>query len=241
MAGTPRASDGVEVQRSDFGRRVATRREALGLSVPQLAERVGASESYVRYVETQPARPGSGFVTRLADALNTTTDELAGGTYETPPGVADASRSPRLVKLSEEECRALLSTHGVGRIGLQRADGPLILPVNYTVARDGSIAFRTDPGTVTAAAEGQVVAFEVDRIDDAMSEGWSVLVVGPATAVRDPATARELAELAYSTPWAGGDRNMWLVVTPRRTTGRRVISSLDLDTPYEPREEASDR
>ncbi|MFF2503700.1 helix-turn-helix domain-containing protein [Streptomyces sp. NPDC058067] len=232
MSGTPETADGVEIQRSDFGRRVAARRAALGLSVEELAERVGASESYVHYVETQPSRPGIGFVTRLADALDTTTDDLAGGTYETPPGTADASRAPRLVKLSEKECRALVSTHGVGRIGLQLPDGPLILPVNYSITRDGSIAFRTDPGSVAAAADGHVVAFEVDRIDDAMSEGWSVLLVGLATAVTDPAVARELAEQAYSSPWAGGDRTQWMVVRPRRTTGRRVISSLNLEAPF---------
>lgn len=52
---------------------------------------------------------------------------------------------------------------------------------------DGAIAFRTDPGTATTQACGCRVAFEVDRIDDASSAGWSVLVRGYARAVTEPA------------------------------------------------------
>jgi hypothetical protein len=62
----------------------------------------------------------------------------------------------------------------------------------------------------------------VDRIDEAFSEGWSVLVRGPARAVTDPDEAARLDEQAYTTPWAGGPRDLWLRIEPVAVTGRRI-------------------
>ncbi|MFD7475276.1 pyridoxamine 5'-phosphate oxidase family protein [Streptomyces sp. NPDC059837] len=54
---------------------------------------------------------------------------------------------------------------------------PAVVPVNYDVI-DGAIVFRTAPGSVTASVVDEEVAFEVDRVDEARSMGWSVLAVG---------------------------------------------------------------
>ena len=57
---------------------------------------------------------------------------------------------------------------------------PAIIPVNYRVI-DGAVVFWTSPGSkMSAAAEGAVVAFEVDDYQLADRSGWSVLVVGRA-------------------------------------------------------------
>ncbi|WP_238194244.1 pyridoxamine 5'-phosphate oxidase family protein, partial [Methylobacterium frigidaeris] len=68
-----------------------------------------------------------------------------------------------------------------------------------------------------AHAVGHETAFEVDHIDDAFSRGWSVLVVGAADALTEP---REVAvlenEAGTVTPWAGGERDLWVVVTAGR-------------------------
>jgi nitroimidazol reductase NimA-like FMN-containing flavoprotein (pyridoxamine 5'-phosphate oxidase superfamily) len=53
--------------------------------------------------------------------------------------------------------------------------------VHY-VYDDGAIVFRTGPGTkLNAAANGDVLAFEVDTYDAASGWGWSVMVLGRAT------------------------------------------------------------
>lgn len=58
---------------------------------------------------------------------------------------------------------------------------PLILPVHY-VYDDGVIMFRTGAGTkLRAAANGDVLAFEVDTYDAESGVGWSVMVLGRAT------------------------------------------------------------
>jgi nitroimidazol reductase NimA-like FMN-containing flavoprotein (pyridoxamine 5'-phosphate oxidase superfamily) len=53
--------------------------------------------------------------------------------------------------------------------------GPVVVPVNYGVMGD-AIVFRVGPGTTSWQTAGCQVAVEVDRIDDAFDQGWSVLV-----------------------------------------------------------------
>ena len=207
---------------SDIGRRIEHRRDELGLTLQETAERAGTAPGYIQYLEQQPtAAPGIGLLIRLADALETTVAALRGGDADLPPGIGRAALHPQWNELTTEECRARLSTHGVGRLAVSTPEGPVIVPVNYSVI-DGAVVFRTAPHTTPAAAAGTQVAFEVDRIDDALSQGWSVLVRGPAREVTDPDAIRRLEELAYSAPWAGGERNLWVCIDPVGITGREI-------------------
>ncbi|CAL9649821.1 pyridoxamine 5'-phosphate oxidase family protein [Streptomyces sp. enrichment culture] len=211
-----------ETPLGDLGRRIAQRRAQLGLSRSAAAARADMAASYLRHLEEHPgAAPGAAALLRLAGALETTVAELAGGSVESPPGPGRASRNADLTGLDAEECRRLLAAHGVGRIAYLAADGPVVLPVNYSVV-DGSVVFRTDRRAAPGRAAGRRVAFEVDRIDDAFSSGWSVLVRGTARAVTDPQQARWLTERAFTTPWAGGHRTMWVRIDAAVVTGRRI-------------------
>ncbi|WP_405577335.1 pyridoxamine 5'-phosphate oxidase family protein [Streptomyces sp. NBC_01092] len=78
--------------------------------------------------------------------------------------------APSITDQSTPECRALLSTHGVGRIAGPTVTGPVIGPVNCSVVGD-AIVFRTASGTTPSQAAGCQVAFEVDRIDEAFAQG----------------------------------------------------------------------
>ncbi|MFD5796499.1 helix-turn-helix domain-containing protein [Streptomyces diastatochromogenes] len=206
----------------DLGRRIEWRRTELGLTREQVAFRAGVAEEYVAHLEEHStAAPDAGTLLRLAGALRTSPAELGGGHVGLPVGLGQAARYARLGELSPQECRALLSTHGVGRIAVTGEGAPLVVPVNYSVV-DGTIAFRTRPGSSAALGLGKEVSFEVDRVDDALSQGWSLLVHGTARAVTDPDEARHLAEHAYSTPWAGGERDLWVRIEPTVFTGRRI-------------------
>ncbi|MFE3249862.1 helix-turn-helix domain-containing protein [Streptomyces sp. NPDC059209] len=207
--------------RSDLGRRVAVRRQELGLTREDVAVRAGSAPGYIQYLEEWAAAPGTGFLLRLADALETTVTELVGGSADLPPGLGAAGLDPELTTLNAQECRGLLSTHGVGRVAVSRRGAPAVYPVNYTVD-DDLLAFRTSPEAAPAAARDQSVAFEVDHIDEAFSQGWSVLVIGDARAVTDPGRILRLEERAHTLPWAGGDRGLWIGVTPTEITGRRI-------------------
>ncbi|MFJ9664718.1 helix-turn-helix domain-containing protein [Streptomyces sp. NPDC101219] len=222
MAGQvpPPDQDGKPV--GDLGRRLAHRRTELGLTREETASRAGLAPSYLAHLEEHAgASPGTGVLIRLAGVLGTTLNGLTGGDTDMPPGTGRAAPHAEFSELDEEESRALLGTHGVGRLALATDDGPFIVPVNYDVV-DGAVVFRTAPGTTPARAAGHRVAFEVDRIDDALSQGWSVQVRGDAVTVTDPEETARLTERAYSRPWAGAERDRWMRIEPFEITGRRI-------------------
>ena len=104
--------------------------------------------------------------------------DLLGGEHGRAHGRADAASDPHLVAIDEKECRELLAGGGVGRVVFRSAARPVALPVNFKTLA-GDVIFRSaDDGEVAAIASEEPVSFEVDRIDDAMSEGWSVLATG---------------------------------------------------------------
>jgi hypothetical protein len=85
--------------------------------------------------------------------------------------------------LPHSECLRLVALAakegGVGRLGVSRPGAPVIHPVNFSY-RDRTVFVVLGDGFMAAAASGALVAFEVDRVDDA-SVAWSVLVRGLAT------------------------------------------------------------
>ncbi|MGW3108770.1 helix-turn-helix domain-containing protein [Streptomyces sp. NPDC001100] len=208
----------------DLGRRIAVRRTALGLSREETADRAGVAASYLQYLEEFPgAAPGRSVLLRLAAALDTTVTDLAGGSSDLTPGQGRAGSDPTFTELTVQECRELLSTHGLGRIAVPTVSGPVVVPVNYSVV-DGAIVYRTAPGTTPSQAAGCQVAFEIDRFDDAFGEGWSVLALGRARSVTDPQDIRRLTERAFGEPWAGGHREEWVRIDPLSLTGRRIAT-----------------
>lgn len=218
-AGTPPPTDAPGP--GDIGRRVATERTRRGLSREETARRARMAPDYLAYLEEHPGDPSLATLIRLAAALDTSVQALRGSGVDLPPGRGTALLHPQLRDLAPEDCRALLSTHGVGRIAVTTPEGPAVIPVNYEVL-DDAIAFRTAPDSVPAAAVGSEIAFEVDHVDEAMSRGWSVLAIGPARVVTEPDEVRRLTDRAHTAPWAGGGREMWVSIRPTRLTGRRI-------------------
>jgi len=134
---------------------------------------------------------------------------------------------PVLQELDEAECLRLISPGGVGRIAFVGSYDLTVLPVNYRLV-DGAVLFRTPEGgrteedLRTGIDRGEYkVAFEVDHLDEAVREGWSVLIQGPAHHL-DAVEEQEAARRAGVEPWAPGERNHFIRVTPVRVTGRWV-------------------
>ena len=205
----------------DLGRRVAHRRRELGLSREEVARRAGVAAGYLDYLEHSPAVAiPRGSLIRLADALETTVKALRGGRVDRPPGPGRAGPHPQLDELTHEECEAHLAGGGVGRLVFLTAGVPVALPVNFRYF-DGDIVFRTRADGALAAAAGTIVSFEVDRIDEAMSEGWSVLVSGHAHLVDDPDELEQIAALGIE-PWPGGHRETVIRIEAAELSGRRI-------------------
>jgi transcriptional regulator with XRE-family HTH domain len=210
---------------SDLGRRVRFWRERTGRSREDLAARAGMSVGYLEYLESQPGSlPSSSAIARLASALDTSVTELLGGNVERAPGAGAPARRPHLVDLGPEQSWARLGSAGVGRIVFDSDDGPVALPVNYAVATDSILLRTAEHSAISRIPPDSKVSFEVDRIDDAMAAGWSVLVYASCEHL-DAAEAARVAEGVLPEPWAGGSREHWLLLRSRSIVGRSVESS----------------
>jgi nitroimidazol reductase NimA-like FMN-containing flavoprotein (pyridoxamine 5'-phosphate oxidase superfamily) len=142
---------------------------------------------------------------------------------ESPAPARDAGQRG-LRTLSPVECFNLLEPGGIGRVGFASADGIMMLPVNFALAGK-TIIFRTAPDTLLALyADGQV-SFEVDRLDEALHEAWSVLVHGHAHKVDDEREVKRVEDRTHLEPWAGGARDVYVRITPTRISGRRIQPS----------------
>jgi len=131
------------------------------------------------------------------------------------------SRHSGIEVIDEDECLRLLGEEEIGRVAVVVGATPMILPVNY--ALDGeAIVFRTMPGSRLDVGQGHA-AFEVDNFDKERKSGWSVLVTGHLEAVSwyQAKDMRRLQDLPV-TPWAEGDRHLWLRLRPSFITGRIV-------------------
>ena len=131
-----------------------------------------------------------------------------------------------ITELDEAESLQLIAHGGIGRIAYESRFGPAVLPVNYQW-HDGAIVFRTarhgalDEDLQTGIAGGEYkVAFEIDEIDTARRQGWSVLIQGPAHHVTE--AERDAAIEAGVEPWPAGDRELFVRIIPTHITGRRI-------------------
>lgn len=200
---------------SNVGTRIRHRRQALGLSTAEVAERAGLAASRVEYVESGPFALTGAELVRLAHALDLSVHDL------TTERITPHHRSPvapALEPMRKAECRQLIEAGTVGRIAYAGADGIVVIPVNYCTLGE-FIVFRTAADSVVAQYDLEPIVFELDSFDEGMHDGWSVLVNG----VVRPAVATEI-EAVHVEPWAGGTRDTYLTIEPRRTTGRRIRS-----------------
>jgi nitroimidazol reductase NimA-like FMN-containing flavoprotein (pyridoxamine 5'-phosphate oxidase superfamily) len=206
----------------DLARRVTERRVELGLSQKEVAHRAGMSWDYFEYLERSPdsALTDSALL-RLALALDTTTEALAGGEVDPAPGRGRAGTHAALRTLTQEQCEAHLAAGGVGRIVCSTERGPVALPVNFAY-ESGSVVFSTDESMASAIRAEHVIGFEIDRIDEAVSGGWSVMVTGRAQCV-ERAEVRLRLDSLHVEAWAGGPRDTLMRIEPDALSGRVIV------------------
>jgi transcriptional regulator with XRE-family HTH domain len=224
-AGTRHEGEGTgagATNQSDLARRVAHRRAELGMTVEELAQRAGIDPTYLTYFEhSADARLSFGTLNLLALALDADPADLLGAQVGRTYGKGRAGRHPSLETLTTEQCEAHLAAGGVGRVLFAEGRGPVALPVNFEFT-DGQIVLSTDVAKAALLETQPAIGFEVDRVDDAMSEGWSVLVSGRARVVDDPEELLRLASLDLAA-WAGGARHSLVCIKPDETTGRVIV------------------
>ena len=148
-----------------------------------------------------------------------------GGGYVGAVAASEAQTGMQI--LEPDECRRLLAGQVIGRLGVVQGKRPVVLPVNFVLDGD-DILFRTGAGTkLNAIGAGHLVCLEVDGIDVGYQSGWSVLVTGVATEVRDPGERERLEGLPLRS-WVPAERPDWVRLRPVEVAGRRIPSPGDL-------------
>jgi nitroimidazol reductase NimA-like FMN-containing flavoprotein (pyridoxamine 5'-phosphate oxidase superfamily) len=204
----------------DLSRRIIQRRTELRLSVTQVAKRAHMNQHYLEYLERFPAHPDGAAMRQLAAALRTTPAALLGGGAGLPDGHA-VMTGHRMERLTTYECRKLIAPGGIGRLALVTVSGPIVLPVNYAMIAE-CVVIKCEPGSTIADHANDSVAFEVDHIDEALGQAWSVLVRGQAHPVLQPAERHNIEAGPAPHPWPQGEHELYVRIVPERITGRRI-------------------
>jgi nitroimidazol reductase NimA-like FMN-containing flavoprotein (pyridoxamine 5'-phosphate oxidase superfamily) len=125
-----------------------------------------------------------------------------------------------LTHLEDQECWQLLAEHRLGRMAIVQRGNPVVVPVNYVVS-DSSVVCRVGRGSLLdPGEEARPVAVEIDGARPEYHAGWSVVLQGRATQVRDPGQLAVCSRLPLR-PWVTHDESICVRVTGE-VTGRRV-------------------
>ena len=125
-----------------------------------------------------------------------------------------------LSEIDLAECLELLAAHAVGRVAYSDDEGPVVLPVNYSLDRDTLLIQVSPHSELARHLRDAPASFQIDDFDDYNQSGWSVLVRGHASYVE----AGDLPD-PESRPrtWAEGQRTLHLRIVPREISGRRLL------------------
>lgn len=131
--------------------------------------------------------------------------------------------------LSHTECVLLLTRAQVGRVVFTVAALPAVVPVTFAVL-DDAVVMCTAPDTrLAVAADGGVLAFEIDELDPPSRTGWSVVVTGVAELVTDPLTRSRIHGVVV--PWAPGHHDVFIRLPLTLITGRRIVAAAPVPVP----------
>jgi hypothetical protein len=114
--------------------------------------------------------------------------------------------------LDTQQCLRLMAGMTVGRVVYTLNAMPAVLPVRFRFDPDGSVVLAEGSATELArAVDGTVIAFETGEVSGTDGSGWSVTVLGRASAVPVPASGTEFT--------AGADQFL-IRLRPEVVTGR---------------------
>jgi nitroimidazol reductase NimA-like FMN-containing flavoprotein (pyridoxamine 5'-phosphate oxidase superfamily) len=131
----------------------------------------------------------------------------------------------RAQALTPTECLDLLGRRSLGRVAFTERALPTIRPVNYALVGH-RVVLRTQAHGLGRRLDGQVVAFEVDEIDEEHGTGWSVVVTGTARLLRSPGELMRQQSVPLVTV-AGEGHDARVCIVPGEITGRRIRPAVD--------------
>jgi len=123
-----------------------------------------------------------------------------------------------LVELDRASCWELVRAQQLGRLAYTDLALPSIRPLNYEV--DGThLLLRVSP-KLADRLDGQVVAFEVDDIDQSARIGTTVVLIGT---VRRTDEAEGVRASGRAPSWVAQPESVPMRLTIGRMDGRRLL------------------
>ncbi|MFI7065738.1 pyridoxamine 5'-phosphate oxidase family protein [Kribbella sp. NPDC050124] len=167
------------------------------------AGRVGIvqSEGAVRSGAVEPGGLTAGALIRLAGALDTT----VANRIRRVPVRGSSALHPVLDHLREDECLDLLTQGGAARIAFVLTGRLAVQPMQFSLHERKLVSRSEATNPIVRYGDGPV-AVEVERLDAADREGWSVLISGRCTVHA----------------WDGAVDEVLVVIEPEHLSGRRV-------------------
>ena len=129
-----------------------------------------------------------------------------------------------LETLSAQECFRLLAKIPLGRVVYTDRALPAIQPVTFAVHENAVVIRTSADSRLASAATGKVVAFEADEYHDScVRSGWSVVAIGHAVRITDPAELDAARHLGLRA-WAPDAADWYIRISVEIVSGRRLPS-----------------
>lgn len=174
------SGDILDMDKMEVGRRIRDARVAVGLTIPQVAEKANLSASYISQMERDQANPSPNALTRVAQTVGLELIESFNEQVPPPsPGnrAADESMPPRLVKRGQRktmtysgskiryvmlvpDLQHALQVHTADcPVGTHNNDEPMVHKgEEYAVVLRGEMEFRVG-GNASILHEGDAIYF----------------------------------------------------------------------------------
>ena len=167
----------------------------------------------------------SAFGSALSNARQAAAD-IALAVYERTQlttGIDEPAAAGQLTRMSRDAALARLASRSIGRIAyVARAGVADLVPVNFRVVGE-TVYVMSGPGPKLQAADRrELVAFEVDDIDEQTCTGWSVVAHGTARRLAPDERRRIVDGGLAPQPWAVGPRNAVIAIEISRIAGREL-------------------
>lgn len=126
----------------------------------------------------------------------------------------------RMRELAAHESLRLLGSVSLGRIAFTAHAMPEIRPVNH-VLDDDDVIIRSHVGAAILATHGQIVSYEADVLDPDTHLGWSVIVLGRAQVVEEPAAVERYSRMVQ--PWVNRQMDYVIRIRPKTIIGYEIV------------------
>jgi nitroimidazol reductase NimA-like FMN-containing flavoprotein (pyridoxamine 5'-phosphate oxidase superfamily) len=149
--------------------------------------------------------------------------------YDVDMSATAHERGIEFLEIDRDVCMRMLAaaSGGVGRIALS-VSPVMIRPVNFAFDdQTQSVVFRSALGS--KLREGLCsgsAAFEIDGTDPVDRAGWSVIIVGEAEEVSDPAEIEQLEDFELES-WDPGVKTHWVRIRATSASGRRIVRDIN--------------